>query len=301
MNENNNDTKFYTAKFDRTFKEIFLKESNKDLLIKLLENVLHVEINNLFYQNIERNQGNIKVRRKYLDCLLETDQGLIGIELNSSYKDYLHSRNMAFLCDIYAHYTLVSEEYSESIKVIQINFSYDIGNKDSKLFRKYLFQDEDLVLYVQNLICYDFNMDMIMKFWYSKDEKMINEYKYLIMLDLEPNDLKHLSNDRLVGKFMSDLEKLNEDPKFREYMSKEEDTRKCHNTELRIAREAGITEGIAEGIEQGIEKGIIQGTKAANIETAKNLLEMGIGTIEEIAKATKLSAEEIEKLRKEFS
>ena len=75
MNENNNDTKFYTAKFDRTFKEIFLKESNKDLLIKLLENVLHVEINNLFYQNIERNQGNIKVRRKYLDCLLETDQG----------------------------------------------------------------------------------------------------------------------------------------------------------------------------------------------------------------------------------
>ena len=228
-----------------------------------------------------------------MDCLLETDQGLIGIELNSSYKDYLHSRNMAFLCDIYAHYTLVSEEYSESIKVIQINFSYDIGNKDSKLFRKYLFQDEDLVLYVQNLICYDFNMDMIMKFWYSKDEKMINEYKYLIMLDLEPNDLKHLSNDRLVGKFMSDLEKLNEDPKFREYMSKEEDTRKCHNTELRIAREAGITEGIAEGI--------LQGTKAANIETAKNLLEMGIGTIEEIAKATKLSAEEIEKLRKEFS
>ena len=117
-----------------------------------------------------------------------------------------------------------------------------------------------------------------MKFWYSKDEKMINEYKYLIMLDLEPNDLKHLSNDRLVGKFMSDLEKLNEDPKFREYMSKEEDTRKCHNTELRIAREAGITE--------------------ANIETAKKLLRMKLGTLEEISEATELSIEEIEKLKK---
>ena len=66
-------------------------------------------------------------------------------------------------------------------------------------------------------------------------------------------------------------------------------TRKCHNTELRIARESGITEGIAEGI--------LQGTKEANIETAKNLLEMGIGTIEEIAKATKLLAEEIETLK----
>ena len=62
-------------------------------------------------------------------------------------------------------------------------------------------------------------------------------------------------------------------------------TRKCHNSELRIARESGITEGI------------LQGTKEANIETAKNLLEMGIGTIEEIAKATKLLAEEIETLK----
>ena len=44
---------------------------------------------------------------------------------------------------------------------------------------------------------------------------------------------------------MSDLEKLNKDPKFREYMSKEEDTRKCHNIILRIAREANITEGFA--------------------------------------------------------
>ena len=56
---------------------------------------------------------------------------------------------------------------------------------------------------------------------------------------------------------MSDLEKLNKDPKFREYMSKEEDTRKCHNTEFRIARESGITEGI------------LKGTKEANIEIVK--------------------------------
>ena len=132
-----------------------------------------------------------------------------------------------------------------------------------------------------------------MKFWYSKDEKMINEYKYLIMLDLEPNDLKHLSNDRLVGKFMSDLEKLNKNPKFREYMSKEEDTRKCHNTELRIAREAGITEGIAEGIEQGI----LQGTKAANIEIVKKMLVMG-KTTSEIQELIDISLKEIEKLKK---
>ncbi len=30
---------FYTAKNDRVFKEIFMKEENKDILIKLLENI----------------------------------------------------------------------------------------------------------------------------------------------------------------------------------------------------------------------------------------------------------------------
>ena len=50
-------------------------------------------------RNIELNSGNIFIRRKYLDILLETDQGLIGIEINSSVEDYLHPRNLAFQCD----------------------------------------------------------------------------------------------------------------------------------------------------------------------------------------------------------
>ena len=39
--------KFYTCKNDRTFKEVFLKEENSDLLKALLELILQIKIDKL--------------------------------------------------------------------------------------------------------------------------------------------------------------------------------------------------------------------------------------------------------------
>lgn len=47
--------------------------------------------------------------------------------------------------------------------------------------------------------------------------------------------------------------------------------------------------------------GYEEGEKQANIETANTLLKIGVGTIEQIAEATKLSIEEIEKLKEELN
>ena len=43
-NMNIENKKYYTCKYDRPFKEIMLKESNKDILKKLLEHILKEEI-----------------------------------------------------------------------------------------------------------------------------------------------------------------------------------------------------------------------------------------------------------------
>ena len=80
-----------------------------------------------------------------------------------------------------------------------------------------------------------------MKLWYSKDEKEIDKYKYLIMLDLDEEELHNLSKkDKVVSKFMS----------------AEEDNRKIENS-LR-------KQYINEGIEQN------------KLETAKLMKEKGI-------------------------
>ena len=39
--------KFYTCKYDRAFKEVFMKEDNKDILTNLLEEILEVKISNI--------------------------------------------------------------------------------------------------------------------------------------------------------------------------------------------------------------------------------------------------------------
>ena len=81
--------KFYTCKYDRAFKEVFGKEENKDILKKLLEEILQVEIERIEYLNLERNVDNVKVKRKHLDLYLETNIGKIQVEVNTTNSKYV--------------------------------------------------------------------------------------------------------------------------------------------------------------------------------------------------------------------
>ena len=294
MNNNTDNSKFYTCRYDRPFKEIMLKKSNRDILKLILEKILGVNITKIEENNIERNSGNIHVKRKYLDMLLTTNIGKIEIEVNACDEDYVHPRNASYICDIYSHHVLVKQKYTEDIKIIQINLSY--GIKDDKSMRIYRMQDESGKRYVENLIIYDVNMEYYKKIWYSKNEKEIEENKYLIMMDLERKDLKEISKgDKVVYRYMEDIEKLNKSPEFREYMSVEEDLRKIHNSEMSEAKRVGREEGIKEGIKEGILEGERQGEKNKSIEIAKNMLKEDID-INKIIKCTQLTKEEIERL-----
>ena len=57
-------------------------------------------------------------------------------------------------------------------------------------------------------------------------------------------------------------------------------------------KKEGYSAGVSDGIQQGLQQGISQGEYKAKIETAKNLLAMGL-SIENICKATDLSIEEV--------
>ena len=112
------ENKFYTCRYDRTFKEVFMKEENKDLLIYLLEKILKVKINDLEYLNLEQNVDNIYVKRKHFDLNLKTDVGKIQVEINSINKGYVRPRNMAYICDTYSHHTLKGQNYNKDTKII---------------------------------------------------------------------------------------------------------------------------------------------------------------------------------------
>ncbi len=281
---------FYTCKYDRAFKEVFLNEKNKYLLKVLLENILKVKISSIEILNNERNVDNIHVARKHVDALIDTDQGLIGIEVNTSKEDYVRPRNFSFIADAYSHYTLRGEKYSENFNIVQINFSYNLSYKD--LYRIFKVRDDNGNLYAKNLIIYEFNMDKYTRFWYTKDTKKIEEFKYLIMLNLKDEDLKILSKgDKVVSTYMDELTRVNKNPKFREYISAEEDNRKIMNSLRSEYMEKGLKDGIEEGKKIGIKEGVKEGVK----QTALSMLEENID-IEVIEKCTKLSVKEIKEL-----
>ena len=293
--------KFYTCRSDIAFKEVFMKEESKDILTKLLESILDVEIKDMRFLNLERNVDNIHVRRKHFDMFLDTNIGKIQVEVNSEEPKYLHARNASFIFDTYSHEVRRGREYNEDTLIIQINLSY--RTKIEEIKRIYKVMDKRGNEYIKNFMIYDINMEKIKDIWYSKSRSEIEKYKYLIMLDLEQKELKELeklSQDRSVYKYMETLEEVNKDPEFREFMSAEEDNRKIENSLRREAiesgRKEGLEQGIKEGIEQGLEQGIEQGSTKKALEIAKSMITKGMD-IDLISELTGLSKEKLEKIQ----
>ena len=268
--------KFYTCKNDSAFKEIFGNIKNKKLLIWLLERILQVNIDKLTYLNVERNNNDLVTKRKRLDILVETNVGRINIEMNATNKEYLHPRNFCYLSNIYNKNTSISEDYNEDTLTIQINFTYGIKD-DNKILRIYKVQDDEQKCYIKNFEIYEYNMDIIMNFWYSLDIEKVTEYSHLIMLDLEKNSLKELVKyDGKVDEYMEKITKLNTDANFWEVFTPEEDERYIRNT---IKRES--------------EK---KGERKKSCEIAKNMLAKNLD-LNLIMDVTNLSKNEIMKLQ----
>ena len=280
--------KFYTCKNDSAFKEIFGNSKNKKLLIWLLERILQVRIDKLTYLNVERNNNDLVTKRKRLDILVETNVGRINIEMNATNKEYLHPRNFCYLSNIYNKNTSISEDYNEDTLTIQINFTYGIKD-DNKILRIYKVQDDEQKCYIKNFEIYEYNMDIIMNFWYSLDIEKVTEYSHLIMLDLEKNSLKELVKyDGKVDEYMEKITKLNTDANFWEVFTPEEDERYIRNTIKRESEKKGEIKG---------EKiGTLKGKKIEKIAIAKNMLAKNLD-LNLIMDVTNLSKNEIMKLQ----
>ena len=283
--------KFYTCRYDAAFKEIFMNEKNKDLLICLLEETLDLKINELKYLNLERLSDNVHIYRKHFDLSLKTDKGYIQVEVNANPDNYIKPRNTAYICDSYSHYIKRGETYSEAEQIIQMNFTYKV--KSDKLKSIYMLRDDNGNIFVKNLLIYEFYMDNYRDLWYSKNKKEIDKNKHIIMLDLDLESLNGLSNDKVIKKYMEELKRVNEDPEFREYMSAEEDKKKIENSLKADWMKQGLEKGLEQGIEKGLKQGIEEGEKNASKKIATELLNKGM-SIEEIIKITGLDENEIE-------
>ena len=182
------------------------------------------------------------------------------------------------------------DDYLKTKMHIQLNITWGLG-LEKNIKSSYMMCDKvNDRCYCDKLKIIEINMDKIMNMWYHGDKKKALEYKYFLMLDLEPKDLDVVcKGDKMMEKYKEKIEKLNEDPEFIEVVSKEKDAEMVYNSL--------ITEGYEQGIEDGISQGLEQGISSRNIEIAKNLLDNNV-SIDVIIKSTGLSKEEVEELSK---
>ena len=276
--------KFYSCRYDKTFKEVFLNPKNEDLLKVLLEDILKVEIEIKKILPTELITGNNIIKSKRVDALILAINKKIEIEINASINEYVYIRNMAYICNIYSTNALVGDSYNQDIDIIQINLTWGLDYEESK--REFRISDKNGNVYVKNLLIMEINMEYYKKIWYSKDEKKIKENELLVMLDLNEGELKKMpKSDKISEKYIESVTKVNNDPFFQEYMSQEEDQRKMQNSLIREAEDTGYEKGIKLGKEKG------------KIKMVENMLNEKID-INTISKIANLSIEKINKIKK---
>ena len=269
--------KFFKATNDAVFKAMFCNNKNKDLLQKLIETSLQEKVEVLEILPPEIIKKNIYVKNKTLDSIVKLKGKIICIEMNSGYYEGLNRRNFAYIASKYVEETKIGDNYNNMREFIQINFTKGLP-KNYPGISKYIFIDKKSGIdYIDNFIIYEFNLDKVSKNCYNE----YKEYKFIALLDANKEEIHKLSKgDRIMEKFEKEINKLNEDVEFTNYISAEEDAIKVHNTLISNARKEGESIGLAK--------------EKQNI--AKKLIEMKM-PIENIVSATGLSQEEIENLK----
>ena len=103
-----------------------------------------------------------------IDALVKVDNQYIHIELNSQNQAYLRNRNFSFFTGIYSKKTKAGEDYINLEDFIHIDLTYGLS-QNLREREVYYMMNERKEKYVENFKIIEYNMDKIMKFWYSLD------------------------------------------------------------------------------------------------------------------------------------
>lgn len=272
--------KFFTAKYDLIFKNALCTENNKDLLCWFLEKTLQVKIKRITLKVPELSKKSIFIKNKTLDVLVETEEEIINLEINSGIYASLPRRNMAYLCSKYATDSQIGDSYLKMKNYIQLNFTWGLKKEYPKKAVYELEDEKTKRKFVDNFHIIEFNMDKLIEEWYNNADE-VAEYKHIIMLGLEQEELEKISiGDQMMERFKNNVEELNKDEDVFVFLTEDEMEKKLENTLIDEAK----------------MKGREVGKKEQNKEIALSMMQDGMST-DKISKYTGLSKKQIENLK----
>ncbi|WP_371921944.1 PD-(D/E)XK nuclease family transposase [Treponema sp. OMZ 798] len=290
--------KILNPKTDWVFKLMFSKgEEGNKALISFLNAFLedsYGKIKKAEILNTELIRDRPSGETYRLDFLIKTDTGLlVDLEMQQFWKTNYPRRSQMYLMRLASRFLKSEPNEDDFLYAISLSvFGCDVP-KNAELVKmpegsviQYLYVElNKLIVYTMKKRLEEYNLkDFWIRFLtnYEEDKKsgMLEE---LCRLEegikmAEATLFRVTDEERRMA-----IELSNE--KYEMYVE-------CERNE---ARRLGLEEGRAAGLEEGLVEGRAEGSYQAKLETAKNLLEIGLA-LEIISKATGLSKEEVEKL-----
>lgn len=209
---------------------------------------------------------------------------MLNIEVNTNNSLEIIYRNAIYLFSLLVNYMNKGEKYQEYINYnfIQINLSYNLSKDIPLIDNGYFYWEEEKTKVIQSLRIVKINMDKLKQMWYDEDKKAL-EYKYILMLDLNSEELDKLLNltkgDEVIMAYKKRLDKLNKDKEFTIDWDYERDIYLYENTMKAVAESKGKEEG----------------EKSFMLKTIRNLKKMNM-PIEKIAKALEVPTSKVEEI-----
>ena len=291
---------------DYVFKRIFGQEENKQALKDFLESILDEEILKIEIKNPEIPKNFYDSKYGVLDLKVTlNDKSIVDVEMQMKNEHNIEQRDTFYLASNYVNELKEGEPYTnckKSIVINILNFMYYKRNEYHSVARMIFEEPKE---------------EERVEMGYKEEDRYMTKYLEVHIIELPKFKIKnpkmHTKLEEWLWLFIGSDEKVSEASKKNKEiekikkklasMSLSPEERNNYEYRLRAirdeadaieyktkqAKEEGIKEGVEKGIKQGIEQGIEQ--------TAKEMLKNNF-TIEQIQVITKLTKEEIEKLRK---
>ena len=310
---------------DYAFKRLLGSEENKPLLQDLLECILDLapqQVIGLELMDKELTKEEFSDKTGILDVKLKlTDGTVIDIEIQASWNASFVKRTLFYWAKMYTADFKAGESYDKLHRCIAINIIADGFRLNDAIHSEYLLQEKTAHTVLTDVLEVHFlDLQAAKK---AKEEgkaagkrgQLINWLRFIgatnrkeramiatkspvlqmlnekiDVLTLSPTERK-LYESRM--KLKSDITTISE-TQFSAGVERGKSLGLAEGKSLGLAE--GKSLGLAEGKSLGLAEGEVRGSRQKALETARNLLVIGL-SIENIAKATGLTVQEVETLK----
>ena len=297
---------------DYAFKRLLGSEENKPLLQDLLECILDLtpqQVLDLEFMDKELTKEEFSDKTGILDVKLKLADGtVIDIEIQASWNASFVKRTLFYWAKMYTADFKAGESYDKLHRCIAINIIADGFRLNDAIHSEYLLQEKTVHTILTDVLEIHFlDLQAAKK---AKEEgkadgkrgQLINWLRFIgatnkkeraMIATMSP--VLQILNEKIDVLTLSPTERK----LYESRMKLKSDITTISETQFSAGVERGLAEGkslgLAEGKSIGLAEGEAKGSRQKALETARNLLVIGL-SIENIAKVTGLTVQEVETL-----